>query len=88
MPSGSAVINYMKKNSNLINVFVSNNPAIISVAKSMLEDAGVKYQEKEKSDGKSKTGLNRQTEIHVEMEYFKRAKSLLGDLEEIDFDIY
>ena len=69
-----------------INVFTSSNPAIVSVAKSLLDDAGVEYALTTKENG-SDNDKKLITEITVPEEYFQKARSLLLELEELDFDV-
>jgi hypothetical protein len=70
-----------------INVFSSSNPAVVSVAKSLLDDAGVVYSMSTKDMGGDKKGKKVITEILVSEEQFQKAKSLLVELEELDFDV-
>lgn len=70
-----------------INVFTSSNPAVVSVAKSLLDDAGVVYSLSTKGNGTNKEDKKVITEIKVTEEHFQKARSLLVELEELDFDV-
>lgn len=79
---------YMPRVKNtVISVFSSSNSAIISVAKSILDDSKVKYSVN-KNDTRPETKKTEDNiiEIFVEEKDFKTAKKLLGDLEELDFE--
>jgi len=76
----------MSRSKNIqLNVFSSSNAAIVSVAKSLLDDAGVSYSVTTHDNGsKDKKAV---TEIQVCEEHFQKARSLLVELEELDFDV-
>ena len=75
-----------KKNNGASTILSSCNQAIISVAKSLLEEAGINYTLK--SDDGVGTIVNSDGNIEIQVEEVKaiEARSLLADLEELDFD--
>ena len=75
-----------KKNNGASTILSSCNQAIISVAKSLLEEAGINYTLK--SDDGVETIVNKDGNIEIQVEEVKaiEARSLLADLEELDFD--
>jgi len=65
-----------KRNNNLVTVFSSGNINVISVAESLLKDAGIEYT----------IHSNGLTEIKVSgEEKIIKARNILVDLEELDF---
>ena len=76
----------IKKNNGASTILSSCNQAIISVAKSLLEEAGINYTLK--SDDGVGTIVNRDGNIDIQVEEVKaiEARSLVADLEELDFD--
>jgi hypothetical protein len=76
MQIGNTEFKYMGKNNKPTVVFVSTNSSIISVAESLLKDAGIDYVLNE-------NGLK---EIQVSGEENAiKARKILLDLEELDF---
>jgi len=78
----------MLKNNNLVTILATNNKQIFKVAKSLLDDAKIDYNVK--GDG-FKESIEIDTsgetlEIQVVKEKSLKARSLLADLQELDFD--
>jgi hypothetical protein len=71
-----------KKNNGAATILSSCNQAIITVAKSLLEEAGINYTLK------SHAYVNGDGSIEILVDAVKaiEARSLLADLEELDFD--
>lgn len=76
-----------------ITILLTNNPQILKVAKSLLEDCGIEYFVR--NNGVKGTGdagnnvndkLNGSVEIQVSSENSLKARTLLADLQELDFD--
>lgn len=75
-----------KKNNGAATILSSCNQAIISVAKSLLEEAGINYTLKSDNDVGTYISGDGNIEIQVEAVKAVEARSLLADLEELDFD--
>lgn len=65
-------------NTGLVSVLISDNPAVVAHAKSLLEDAGIPYYEKDE------TGYNGMTELQVKEADADEAHLLLDEIEEDD----
>lgn len=78
----------MLKNNNLVTILVTNNKQIFKVAKSLLEDAKIDYIMKGNGfNESSEIDTSGDTlEIQVVKEKASKARSLLADLQELDFD--
>ena len=77
----------LKKSNGLVTILSSSNNAIISVAKSILEEAAIEYIIK--SDGCENTppdNITTSAEIQVNDVKAMEAKILLADLEDINFE--
>jgi hypothetical protein len=78
----------MHKNNNLVTILVTGNRQIFKVAKSLLDEAKIDYIVK--GDGLEKlneiNSLEETLEIQVIHEKSSKARTLLADLQELDFD--
>jgi len=77
----------LKKSNGLVTILSSSNNAIISVAKSILEEAAIEYIIK--SDGHENIpadNITTSAEIQVNDVKAMEAKILLADLEDINFE--
>ena len=83
------------KSGNLVTILLTGNKKIFKVAKSLLDDASIDFFVK--YDGTLDSGKNKDLvekidsisfpiEIQVTNEKSSKAKTLLADLEELDFD--
>lgn len=70
----------------LENVFESTNPALLAVAKSLLDDAGIEYESRGDSQFAVLPVLP--VRIEVDRERAEEAKALLSQLESADEGIY
>jgi len=76
----------LKKEEEFVTILASNNSAIISVAKTLLDEANIKYFVKPDGHYKDTAPSNPPFEIQVTQSNLLEAKNLLADLEEIDFE--
>jgi hypothetical protein len=77
----------LKKSNGLVTILSTSNSAIISVAKSILEDAAIEYIIK--SDGHENIPADNITSpAEIQVNYAKEmdARKLLADLEDIKFE--
>jgi hypothetical protein len=77
----------IKKSNGLVTILSSSNSAIISVAKSLLEEAAIEYSVK--SDGHENItaeNLVSSEEIQVNQTKVIEARNLLADLAELNFE--
>ena len=85
----------LKKSSNLVTILLTGNRQILKVAKSLLDDSKIEYfikidgmkeiSPKDSFDDVLVSPLN-PIEIKVADEKAPKAKTLLADLQELDFD--
>lgn len=81
-----------KKNGNLITILSTSNQAIVSVAKTLLEEAGINYYiveedgKNSRNNGNGESKNNKETELQVELSKSLEARSVIADLVELDFD--
>lgn len=76
-----------KKRNGLVTILSSNNNAVISVAKSILEEAAIEFFVKLDGHGNiPDENLTSSAEIQVSNLKAIEARMLLADLEEIDFE--
>jgi hypothetical protein len=76
-----------KKSNGLVTILSSSNNAIISVAKSLLEEAAIEYSVK--LDGNENINAENfvsSAEIQVNQTKEFEARNLLADLEELNFE--
>lgn len=76
----------VKKDEELVTILSSSNSAIITVASSLLDDASIKYYIKPDGHDKNSVLSNPPLEIQVDKSNLIKAKYLLADLEEINFE--
>ncbi|RPI13828.1 MAG: hypothetical protein EHM58_17675 [Ignavibacteriae bacterium] len=81
-----------KKNGNHTTVLCTSNQAIISVAKSLLDEAGINYiitgdgESNEHNIDNDETNGNGEVELKVEFTKSMKARQVIADLVELDFD--
>jgi hypothetical protein len=83
-----------KKNDNLITILLTNNRQILKVAMALLDDAGVSYfvkteeisENEEQKNENINDSLTSQIELQVSSENSIQSKSLIADLQELDFE--
>jgi hypothetical protein len=77
----------LKKSNGLVTILSSTNNAIITVAKSILDEAKIEYRIKtDGHDGKNSNTLTPSLEIQVSDSNLNKARNLLADLEELNFE--
>jgi hypothetical protein len=77
----------LRKSNGLITILSSTNNAIITVAKSILDEAKIEYCIKtDGHDGKNPNSLTPSLEIQVSDSNLNKARNLLADLEELNFE--
>ena len=77
----------LKKSSGLVTILSSTNNAIITVAKSILDEAKIEYCIKtDGHNGKNSNTLTPSLEIQVNDCNLNEARNLLADLEELNFE--
>ncbi len=76
----------LKKEEEFVTILTSNNSAIITVAKSLLDEANIQYLVKPDGHEKDPGLSNPPFEIQVTQSNSLEAKNLLADLQEIDFE--
>jgi hypothetical protein len=77
----------LKKSNGLVTILSSTNNAIITVAKSILDEAKIEYCIKtDRHDGKNSNSLAPPIEIQVKDANLNEARNLLADLEELNFE--
>ena len=77
------------KNRNLITILLTTNRQIFKVAESLLNDAGIEYFIKNNGtlEGGAKLDTSKgPVEIQVSRDISIKARTLLADLQELDFD--
>ncbi len=82
----------MLKKSDLVTILSTGNKQIFKVAKALLDEAGFEYNisgngNNMKNDDSSNNQVSKSTiiEIQVSSDTVPKARSLLADLEELDF---
>jgi hypothetical protein len=75
-----------KKKNGAATILSSCNQAIITVAKSLLDEAGINYTLKSEDAHDAYMNGDGNVEIQVDPVKVIEARSLLADLEELDFD--
>ena len=76
-----------KKTNGLVTIFSSSNNAVISVAKSLLEEAAIEYSVKLDGHGNvTADNFVSSSEIQVNQTKVIEARNLLADLEELNFE--
>lgn len=77
----------LRKSNGLVTILSSTNNAIITVAKSILDEAKIEYCIKtDGHDKKNSNGLAPPIEIQVKDANQNEARNLLADLEELNFE--
>ncbi len=76
----------LKKSNGLVTILSSTNNAIITVAKSILDEAKIEYCITDGHDGKNSNSLAPPIEIQVKDANLNKARNLLADLEELNFE--
>lgn len=76
----------LKKDEQFVTILTSNNTAIITVAKSLLDEANIKYSVRPDGHDKDRGLSNPPFEIQVHQSNSIEAKKILADLEEINFE--
>lgn len=76
----------LKKEEEFVTILSSNNSAIITVAKSLLDEANIQYFVKPDGHDKNPGLANPPFEIQVNQCNLMDAKKLLADLNEINFE--
>ena len=78
----------LKKSDGLVTILTSSNSAIISVAKSLLEEAAIEYSVKlDGHENLTADNLVSSMEIQVNQTKVIEARNLLADLTELNFEI-
>ena len=75
-----------KISEGLVTILSTGNSAIVTVAKSMLDEAHINYILKSTEGENSSIENNKPVEIQVNQEEATAAKRLLADLAEINFE--
>ncbi len=78
----------LKKSNNLVTVLLTGNKQIYKVAQSLLDESGIEYFINGNGNKESDPLISENAQIEIQVKHDKavKARTLLADLQELDFD--